>query len=437
MLEVIHGDFLNIEGGLPKYDCVFADPPDNIGLEYSDSEDSLPDHEYLIKLEAWLLACMKHSPIVWWSFNARWTLQMGEIASSLLRWNDTWTCRPCVQVFSFGQHNHKWLGNNHRPLWCFYEVGAEFYPDAIRIPSWRQVHGDSRADPRGRVPGDVFPTYEYRSTKPIPEISLDLAKNILDRVEQKSDNECWPWKGGTWSNGYGRVCIGHERYKVTRVIWRIVHGYCPGDLLILHSCDNPICCNPKHLFLGSSADNSRDMVDKGRQNSPLGERHGHSKLSEREVYDIFHYESGTMEAIGNKYGVSASLICSIKAGKVWKHITQPENVFPGDVFDFPRVTGNSKQRQWYHPTQLNEELVERCIGFSTSPPSSDEDGRLVPSARVLDPFIGSGTTLRVCKKLIRTCTGIDISREYCENIADVMGLVSSGTSNRWDNLTSK
>ena len=79
---------------------------------------------------------------------------------------------------------------------------------------------------------------------------------------------------------------------------------------------------------------------------------------------------------------------------------------PGDVFDFPRVTGNSKQRRKWHVTQLNEELVERCIKFST------KEGDLV-----LDPFLGSGTTLRVCSSVNRNCIGIEMDAHYCKHIA--------------------
>ena len=79
---------------------------------------------------------------------------------------------------------------------------------------------------------------------------------------------------------------------------------------------------------------------------------------------------------------------------------------PGDVWDFPRVTGNSKQRREWHPTQLNELLVERAIKLTTPP-----DGL------VLDLFSGTGTTLRVCKRLGIACTAVELSGNYCRRIA--------------------
>lgn len=83
----------------------------------------------------------------------------------------------------------------------------------------------------------------------------------------------------------------------------------------------------------------------------------------------------------------------------------PGGRVPSDVFDFPRVTGNSKQRRSWHPTQINEGLIERCIKLTT------KEGQ-----HVLDPFGGTGTTLRVCKRINRRCTLLEIDPFYCEQI---------------------
>jgi DNA modification methylase len=83
---------------------------------------------------------------------------------------------------------------------------------------------------------------------------------------------------------------------------------------------------------------------------------------------------------------------------------------PLDVFDFPRVTGNSKQRRSWHPTQLHEDLVERCIKLTT------EIGD-----HVIDPFGGTGTTARVCKRIERRCTLIELDSYYCQKISEDLG----------------
>jgi len=213
------------------FDTIFADPPDNICLGYNAYEDKLPRDAYVELLHSWLDAFVRHANTVWVSFNSRWTVAVGLAAARLMKTHATLEVKPCVQTFTFGQHNHHDLGNNHRPLWRFRDAKAPLFPDAIRVPSWRQLNGDKRADPRGRVPGDVF--------------------------------------------------------------------------------------------------------------------------------------------------------------------------------DFPRVTGNSKQRRAWHPTQLNEHLVEQCLRLTTP-----------PGGNVLDPFGGTWTTLRVCKRLGLDCTLIELDALYCAKIRE-------------------
>jgi len=228
-----------------RWDTIFADSPDNLGLEYGAYKDRLPEHEYVALLATWLKLFVEHSRCVWFSYNAKWTFQIGRIVTNLEEWyGKAIEAKPCVQVFTFGQYCQTDLSNNHRPLLRIRWNDAPLYPDAIRIPSWRQEHGDKRADSRGRVPGDVF--------------------------------------------------------------------------------------------------------------------------------------------------------------------------------DFTRVTGNSKQRRPYHPTQLNEGLVERCIKLTTS-----------QGEHVLDPFAGTGTTLRVCRQIDRACTLIEVDPFYCQKIAEEHGLQATG-ENMWE-----
>lgn len=207
------------------YTIIFADPPDNIGLSYRNGIDNNPFYD------EWLEKCLrlfvKKANVVWLSFNARHIFTVGYIVKRLPM---ILKSKLFIQTFTFGQHNQTDCGNNYRPLLRIMRSGAQLYPDAIRVPSWRQLNKDSRADSRGKVPGDVF--------------------------------------------------------------------------------------------------------------------------------------------------------------------------------DFPRVTGNSKQRRLWHPTQLNEFLVERCLLLTSKEGDS-----------VCDPFGGTGTTLRVCKKINRDCTIIEKEKFYCDKIA--------------------
>jgi len=121
--------------------------------------------------------------------------------------------------------------------------------------------------------------------------------------------------------------------KAHRVAWILSRGPIPGGMLVCHHCDNPPCCNPDHLFIGTHADNIRDRTQKNR--SYQGERVWTNKLTEAQVIEIrmnFVPANGRRGArrgrvsnceIARRYGVTDQLISQILRGKVWKHILYP------------------------------------------------------------------------------------------------------------------
>lgn len=140
-----------------KWDTIFADPPDGIDLKYDTFSDKISSDDYISLLRQWLNNFVLRAKTVWISYNALWTFQLGTIITDLVgQFGGALEYKHCVQVFTFGQHNQKDLGNNFRPILRLRWHDAPLLPDNIRIMSWRQANGDKRADPRGRVPGDVF-----------------------------------------------------------------------------------------------------------------------------------------------------------------------------------------------------------------------------------------------------------------------------------------
>jgi hypothetical protein len=101
----------------------------------------------------------------------------------------------------------------------------------------------------------------------VPQKNLGDGRNFAERfwsrVDQRSENECWPWKGAVDENGYGNMHVEGRHRRSHQVAWALAKGRQPM-LDILHSCDYPACCNPKHLREGTEKDNVADMVARGR-----------------------------------------------------------------------------------------------------------------------------------------------------------------------------
>ena len=97
------------------------------------------------------------------------------------------------------------------------------------------------------------------------------------KVERRGGDECWLWLGACDSAGYGRTT--KAAIPAHRLAWELTFGEDPGDLFVCHHCDNPPCCNPAHLFLGTSGDNSRDSVAKGRHFTPVVPRDSRGRFA--------------------------------------------------------------------------------------------------------------------------------------------------------------
>ncbi len=138
---------------------------------------------------------------------------------------------------------------------------------------------------------------------------------------------CWRWGRSLDREGYGWVRIFGPVDRAHRVAWRLVYGAIPDGLCVLHTCDVPSCVNPAHLRLGTYADKTADMVRKGRQRSPRGERHPRAKLTQTQVEVIRarYIRGGVSESeLAREFGVSQVAIHYIICRKNWRHLDDPE-----------------------------------------------------------------------------------------------------------------
>jgi hypothetical protein len=144
------------------------------------------------------------------------------------------------------------------------------------------------------------------------------AERFWKKIVVAGPDECWLWSASRYRDGYGQ--FGLRAGKVVaahRVAWMSEHGEPPPGLVLRHRCDVKLCCNPRHLELGTQADNMRDMVGRGR--SCKGSKNPRAKLNEDQVREILgRLGSGaTQAAMARAYGVSNATVSLIANGINW------------------------------------------------------------------------------------------------------------------------
>ena len=94
-----------------------------------------------------------------------------------------------------------------------------------------------------------------------------IVDRLWAKVDRRGPEECWPWTGARRGRGYGHLGSGgrgQPSIAAHRAVFTLTHGPIPPGMVVCHTCDNRICCNPAHLWLGTQRDNLMDMIAKGR-----------------------------------------------------------------------------------------------------------------------------------------------------------------------------
>ncbi len=175
------------------------------------------------------------------------------------------------------------------------------------------------------------------NTRPIPGFSAHETAVFWSHVQSSDPDTCWLWQLARDKNGYGKYTIRRISLRAHRIAYFLHYHVDPAELLVCHTCDNPRCCNPHHLFLGTEQDNILDARDKNRLNTASGARHGTktkpdsvvrgeqrgSKLTEQQVIEIrrlYSDERKTQQEIANQFGVTRENISVIIRGVNWQHV---------------------------------------------------------------------------------------------------------------------
>ena len=157
-------------------------------------------------------------------------------------------------------------------------------------------------------------------------LTYETLKRFWNKVNVKSDNECWNWTASKKKHGYGKLGVGKGQEVAHRVSWVIHYGKIPKGMCVCHHCDNPSCVNPKHLFLGVHADNMLDMKKKGRAKGHIGESNPKAILSEpeviemRKIYDSHENKYGLTKRMSNAYEVPYGTLQKVVRRYTWNHI---------------------------------------------------------------------------------------------------------------------
>lgn len=157
-------------------------------------------------------------------------------------------------------------------------------------------------------------------TKSVEE-KLKYANRFWAKVDIKLDTDsCWEWQAGKTGFGYGQFKIrSYHKIDSHRVAWEMFYGEISDGLWVLHTCDNPACVNPNHLFLGTALDNARDRESKNRGNKK-GEHNSGHKLTQTQVeYIRSRYATGNIlqRELATEMNVNPSAISRIVRNKQW------------------------------------------------------------------------------------------------------------------------
>jgi len=190
-------------------------------------------------------------------------------------------------------------------------------------------------------------------------------KDVWKDIVIEDETKCWIWQGNTDRDGYGIKTIGRKQYRVSRVVYELMNSdvTLTIDKFVCHTCDNPLCCNPKHLFLGTNNDNTQDKIKKGRARYLSGSDNPMAKLTQEQVEEIrrrYNNEKITQEALAQEYGVNNANIGCIVNNRSWK---------PLDGY-----AGVTKSADLRHQTLTQEQVEEIRRRYSEEKTSTHKLG---------------------------------------------------------------
>lgn len=155
-----------------------------------------------------------------------------------------------------------------------------------------------------------------------PRRRRTLEEILWPRITIGQEDECWEWQASRNQKGYGTVMYKGGSRLAHRMVYQHVNGEIPQGMMVCHHCDNPPCCNPAHLFVGTAEDNAADRDAKGRHTPSPGSRNGFAKMDEERVAALraFVAAGHTQVEAAVAFNIGQSTVSEIVRRKRWSHV---------------------------------------------------------------------------------------------------------------------
>lgn len=142
------------------------------------------------------------------------------------------------------------------------------------------------------------------------------------KIESPNESGCMEWKAARNAKGYGQFGVSGKMRVASRLAYELANGPIPDGMLVCHTCDNPPCCNPAHLFLGSAKDNQADKANKGRCALQSGSKNNLARLTESVVLEIraMRADGYKVSDLAHRFNVHQTTISKVITRATWNHV---------------------------------------------------------------------------------------------------------------------